>query len=181
MRTYAHLRPAFGVALLVISQGCGCWELKAVLGCLELGVIDGRWCRNKNNEQQAVDSSIGVSPIEGILANLRAVGIPEWKIATLRDDLQRIMELPPTERLAAMHTLLEDLQPGITGGTPPSDTPAPLVSGDDPMLGRVCETCGGRGHLQRASHGPSLARIGDDCPTCQGTGHIAPPTGPEAT
>lgn len=47
MRGSVRIVPAFGLAAMVVAQPCGCWEGKLLLGPIELGAIEGRWCRNK--------------------------------------------------------------------------------------------------------------------------------------
>lgn len=107
-----RLIPGFGAAVLFLAQPCGCYELRAVVGPLEIGAIEGRWCRNA--------SLSAVDPEQAIAAQMagmaRMAGLPAWAAASFQDDLPRIMKLPPGERMAAIQALLEHVNPGMTGG-----------------------------------------------------------------
>jgi len=114
-----RLFPGFGAAAIFIAQPCGCYGLKAIIGPLELGAIEGRWCR----EVLSVDPEQMIAA--QMAAMVRAIGIPAWKAASLEYELPRIMKLPPGERMAAIQDLLEHVNPGMTT----DDCPAPAKGG----------------------------------------------------
>lgn len=124
MRATVRLVPAFGFAIVLIPQPCGCLELKVMLGPAEAGVITGRWCRNRDPNAPQLPLPDPMAPMFEALA--RSGAIPAWKIAALREEIPGLMALPPERRVSALLRVIEDLAPGamtVQDETPPVANP----------------------------------------------------------
>jgi hypothetical protein len=105
MLIQCSIRPAFGVATVIVAQPCGCWELNVLVGPVELKALAGRWCRNRN-----LPLPPPPGPLDFIAEGMRRSGAPEWKVVTLVEEAERISRLPMAERGAALLAMLRDIE-----------------------------------------------------------------------